>query len=426
MNAAKKALHAVDRRQQETPWLAFPVAVWKKFGDDQAGNLAALIAYYAFASIFPLLLVLVTVLDLVLGHYPALRQNVLSSAFGQFPVIGAQLKSNVHSLPGTGLALVIGLVLTFLGTRGVATAAQNAFNTAWGVPIARRPGFPMSALRGIAMIVVVGTGIIATTLLSGLAGGAAASVLSGPGAYIGAIAVSLLLNIGLFWLGFRLATASEVRRNELFLGAVLAAIVWQILQLLGGYLVAHSLAKSNSLYGVFGVVLGLLAWLYLQAEFTLYAVEAAVVKARRLWPRTLFPPPLHDPDCRAYELYAQAQQRFPGQEIDTRIAEDPTKPADQQGQPGTAPAQPGRSNTAPAQPGPNDTASAQPGRSNTALAQPGGPDSRRGPESKREKRSRQKSQLSRVSVPVLAGAALAGAALAGAAQELARWRSRSR
>ena len=84
MNAAKKALRAVDRRQQQTPWLAFPVAVWKKFGDDQAGNLAALIAYYAFASIFPLLLVLVTVLDLVLGHNPALRQNVLSSAFGQF------------------------------------------------------------------------------------------------------------------------------------------------------------------------------------------------------------------------------------------------------------------------------------------------------------------------------------------------------
>jgi membrane protein len=393
MNAAKKALHAVDQRQQETPWLAFPVAVWKKFGDDQAGNLAALIAYYAFASIFPLLLVLVTVLDLVLGHDPALRQSVLSSAFGQFPVIGAQLKSNVHSLPGTGLALVIGLVLTFLGTRGVAAAAQNAFNTAWGVPIARRPGFPKSALRSVAMIIVVGTGIIATTLLSGLAGGgAAASVLSGPGAYIGAIAVSLLLNIGLFWLGFRLATASEVTTRELFLGALLAAIVWQILQLLGGYLVAHSLSKSSSLYGVFGVVLGLIAWLYLQAELTLYAVEAAVVKSRKLWPRTLFPPPLHEPDCRAYDLYAQTQQRFPGQEIDTRIAEDPTKPPAEQGKKDTPPAKQGQKNTAPAK-----------------------------QEPERGKRSQQKSRLSRLGV-----AALAGAALAGAAQELARWRSRSR
>ncbi len=323
MNAAQKVLHSVDRLQQRWPGLAFPVAVWKKFGDDQAGNLAALIAYYAFASVFPLLLVLVTVLDIVLAHDPTLQQKILGSAFGQFPVIGPELKTNVHALHETGLALAIGLILTFLGTRGVASAVQNAFNTAWGVPYVRRPGFPMSALRSVALIVVVGTGIIATTLLSGLAGGAAASVLSGPAAYVGAIAVSLLLNIGLFWFGFRLATASEVKRNELFLGAVLAAIVWQILQLLGGYLIAHVLARSNSLYGVFGVVLGLMAWLYLQAEFTLYAVEAAVVKARRLWPRTLAPPPLHDPDRRAYQLYAQAQQRLASEEIDVRLAEPP-------------------------------------------------------------------------------------------------------
>jgi membrane protein len=323
MNAAQKVLHSVDRLQQRWPWLAFPVAVWKKFGDDQAGNLAALIAYFTFASIFPLLLVLVTVLDLVLGHDPTLRMKVLNSAFGQFPVIGPQLKANVHSLHQTGLALVTGLVLTFLGTRGVAGAAQNALNTAWGVPYSRRPGFPWAALRSIAMIIVVGIGVLATTLLSGLAGGAA-HVLTGAGAHVGAIAVSLLLNIAVVWLGFRLATAREVTARELFLGAVLAAIVWQALQLLGGYLVAHELARSSSLYGVFGLVLGLIAWLYLQAQLTLYAVEAAVVKSRHLWPRTLFPPPLHEPDRRAYQLYAQAQQRFANESIEVRI----TEPAD--------------------------------------------------------------------------------------------------
>src|ERR1039458_889564 len=56
MNAVKKLIAALDRLQQSRPWLAFPIAVWKKFGDDQAGNLAALIAYYGFASLFPLLL----------------------------------------------------------------------------------------------------------------------------------------------------------------------------------------------------------------------------------------------------------------------------------------------------------------------------------------------------------------------------------
>src|SRR5216683_4455160 len=118
MNAAEKVLHSVDRLQQRWPWLGFPVAVWKKFGDDQAGDLAALIAYYAFAAIFPLLLVLVTVLDLVLSHHPALREHLLSSALASFPVIGDQLKHNVHALGQTGAALVIGLIFAFLGARG--------------------------------------------------------------------------------------------------------------------------------------------------------------------------------------------------------------------------------------------------------------------------------------------------------------------
>ena len=98
MNMAKKVLRAVDEYQQKHAWLAFPVAVWKKFGDDQAGNLAALIAYYAFASLFPLLLVLVTVLDIVLRSNPGLKAQVLDSAFGQFPVIGPQLKTDTHAL----------------------------------------------------------------------------------------------------------------------------------------------------------------------------------------------------------------------------------------------------------------------------------------------------------------------------------------
>jgi membrane protein len=326
MNPAERVLHAADRLQQRRPWLAFPIAVWKKFGDDQAGNLAALIAYYGFAALFPLLLVFVTVLDIVLRDNATLRQNLLDSAFGQFPVIGDQLKHNVHSLQQTGPALVIGLLLTFLGARGVAGAVQNALNTVWGVSFARRPGFPWALLRSVTLIVVVGTGVLLTSFLSGLAGGSG-HILTGVGAYLGAIAVSLLLNIGLFWLGFRLATASEVSWRDQFPGALLAAIAWQVLQLLGGYLVAHQLAKSSSLYGVFGLVLGLLAWLYLQAQFTLYAVEVAVVRARRLWPRSLAPPPLTEEDRLAYQMYAEAQKRRPDQEIESNLPDaEPAHP----------------------------------------------------------------------------------------------------
>jgi membrane protein len=54
--------------------------------------------------------------------------------------------------------------------------------------------------------------------------------------------------------------------------AILAAVGWEILQLSGGYFSGHQL-KSNSAYGAFGIVLGLLAWLDLQAQLTLYLVE---------------------------------------------------------------------------------------------------------------------------------------------------------
>jgi YihY family inner membrane protein len=319
--------------------------VWKKFGDDQAGNLAALIAYYGFAALFPLLLVLVTVLDIVLRSNPALKDKVLDSAFGQFPVIGPQLQHSVHGLTETGPALVIGLILTFLGARGVASAAQNALNTVWGVPIFRRPGFPWSMLRDIALILAVGIGLLATTFLSGLAGNAAKFL--GTGGQVATIAVSLVLNIGVFWYGFRLATAKEIGTREMLPGAVLAGIVWQILQLLGTFLVGHTLARSSSLYGVFGIVLGLLAWLYLQAQFTLYAVEANVVAARRLWPRSLAPPPLTTEDQRALDMYAKSQERRPEQDIESHFtAPQPTQeiqPAQQAQQAKeTQPAQPQR------------------------------------------------------------------------------------
>src|ERR1700739_202974 len=110
MNAIQRPLRATDRFQQRWPALAFPIAVWSKFNDDQAGNLAALIAYYAFLALFPLLLLLVTVLDIVLKNNAALRASLLDSALAQYPVIGPQINNSLGSISGTGLPLVIGAV----------------------------------------------------------------------------------------------------------------------------------------------------------------------------------------------------------------------------------------------------------------------------------------------------------------------------
>jgi len=165
---------------------------------------------------------------------------------------------------------------------------------------------------------------MAASLLSGLVG--SGGLLSGGWAQAGAIVVGLLLNVGVAWLAFRLATAREIPARDMLPGAVLTAVLWQILQLLAGFFVSHTLNRSSSLYGTFGVVLGLLAWLYLLAQLTLYAVEVNVVAAKRLWPRSLAPPPLTREDRRAYRMYARIQERRPEQDIESHIHEDREQP----------------------------------------------------------------------------------------------------
>jgi membrane protein len=319
MNRVQKLLRRVDLIQQDRPWLAFVLAAWKKFGDDQAGNLAALVAYYAFASIFPLLLVLYSVLGLVLSGDVSLQHKLESSALKQYPLIGAHYTP--QSMTGAGVGLAVGLLLTLYGARGIANAIQNALNTVWAVPYTRRPGFPWSLLRTFGVILVVGPGMIITIFLAGLADGSG-HLVPGAVAHVGAIIVSLILNVAVFWLAFRVGTAKEIATRDMRLGAIIAGVIWTILQSFGTYLISHE-ARTNSAYGTFGVVLGLLAWFYLQAQLTLYAVEFSVVRARGLWPRSLFPPPLTDADVRAYELYAAAQQRRPELAVELRRTDEP-------------------------------------------------------------------------------------------------------
>jgi YihY family inner membrane protein len=309
MNAIERPLRGVDRFQQRLPVLAVPVGVWSKFNDDQAGNLAALIAYYAFAALFPLLLVLVTVLDIVLKNDPSLRDTLLNSALSQYPVVGPQIKSNLGSIGASGVPLVIGSVFLLLGARGVAGAMQNAMYEIWGIKKEQRPGFPLSQLWAFALVLTVGIGFIVTTFLSGVAGGAG-HLLNGAIAHVGAVAISLILNVGVFWLSFKIATAWQVPWRELRIGSGIAAICWQALQVAGGYVVGHQLHRASELYGIFGVVLGLLAWLFLQAEVTLYAAEADVVLARRLWPRSLLPAKTDEPA----QENEPAQEAQPGEE----------------------------------------------------------------------------------------------------------------
>jgi uncharacterized BrkB/YihY/UPF0761 family membrane protein len=258
----------------------------------------------------------------------------------QYPVIGPQIQHNLGSLPPSGLPLVIGLVLLLLGTRGVAGAMQNAMYQVWNIPEERRPKFPVSQLLGLALVFNIGIGLVVTSFLSGVAGGVG-HVLNGTVAHVGTVLVSLVLNVGVFWLGFRIATAFQVRWRDVRTGAVIAAVCWQVLQLAGGLVVGHLLRRSSELYGTFGIVLGLIAWLYLEAEVTLYAAEADVVLARHLWPRSIMPADSgkSGEPAKAAEPAETARSAPPGEPAAPAAPGDAGKPpgggpAGQDGQPG--------------------------------------------------------------------------------------------
>jgi YihY family inner membrane protein len=361
-------VQAIDRAQQRHSWLAMGVATWKKFGDDQAGNLAALVAYFAFASLFPLLLVAYSILDLVARASPSVADR-LASALHSYPVIG---HVGGQGLNRAGLALGVGILLTLYASLGVANAIQNAMNTAWAVPRYQRPGFPKNKLRSLGIIAVVGPGELITVALSTLASGAG-HLLGGAGGTAAAIVISLLLNFGLFWLAFRLATSKDVRTRDLRLGAILAAIAWQILQLALSSGLVH--LHSNSAYGTFGTVLAILTWFYLQAQITLYVVELDVVRTRKLWPRSLAPPPLTDADLRAYEAYAQETRLRPEVDISVTEAVPAQRTSSDTATPGTATSHAATSDSAASDPAASDpaaphAATSVTGTSDTATAHP--------------------------------------------------------
>jgi len=338
-----RVLAAVDAYQREHRWLGFPIAVVYKFADDQGQYLAALITYYGLLSLFPLLLLLVTVLGFVLEGNPHLQAGVLDSALVQFPVIGSQLRGNVSSLTGSGVGLAIGIVGTLYGCLGVAGAMQNAFNRAWAVPRNRRPNPLRARARSLLLLPVLGVGVLVTTGLAGVTTGAHAYG-ADVGARVGvaAILLAMLTNIGVFMLAFRVLTATEVPTRGLRAGAIAAGVGWQVVQILGTLFVTHALRGTEEAYGVFGLVLGLIAWIYLLALVTVLATEISVVAAKRLWPRALLTPftdrvRLTSADERAYTGYADSERHKGFEVVDVAFGPPQDSPVQDREEPGRRP-----------------------------------------------------------------------------------------
>lgn len=317
MNPIETSVRKLDDWQQRHRFPAFAYAVIKKFGDDQAGNLVALMTYYAFLATFPLLLALSGILGLVLKGNPSLQASIQSSALAEFPIIGTQLSSQVglsslgHSTP----ALIIGIIGAILGGRELANALQNTQNTLWGVPKVDRPGFPSNYLRSFGLLGLLGVGTVVTTGAAWLVGAGQMLGLTGMPMEILATALSIAIGIGLFFTAFRIGAAKVVATRDLIIGAIVSSVAWQILLSLAGVFINHVLKHSQAIAGFFGVVLGLLAWFGLQATAVVYAIEADVVRAHHLWPRSIVQPPLTQADKDYLVEVVAVEKRRPEQKI---------------------------------------------------------------------------------------------------------------
>ena len=313
----------LDRLQRRRPVLGFPIAVVYKFVDDQGGYLAALITYYAFVSLFPALLLFSTVLGIVLAGSPELQQQILNSALGQIPVIGDEL-GRPERIGGGTVGLVVGVLGSLYGGLGVAVALQNAMNTAWTVPKNLRPDPIRARVRGLGLLSTVGLAVLAITALNVLS----AAGYFGPESGLVVFVVGTSFYVGVFVVAFRLATARPVSIPEVLPGAVVAGLIWQLLQTFGSGYVKYVVSNATVTNGVFAVVLGLLAFLYVTSVSIVMCIEINVVRVDRLFPRALLAPftddvELTEGDKLTYTGQAEAQRSKPFEDIDVTFVDPP-------------------------------------------------------------------------------------------------------
>jgi YihY family inner membrane protein len=294
-------LESLDAWQRRRRWAGFAVGVGKRYAEDGAARHGARIAYYAFFSVFPLMLAFVSVLGFVLDDNAALRQEILDSAYADMPVIGPFIRSDIGTIGGSGIALAAGIAIALWAGLGVTLALGQALDRVWSIPPVEQPSWVARRLRGLAMLLVGGLALVASSVLGGVA---ASGKLGTAAATAGSILLSLALDAVVLLVAFRLLTAAAPRLRELLPGVATAAVGLLVLQTLGARYVEATIRRATDTYGLFATVIGLLSWLSIAAQLILIAAELNAVRSLGLWPRSLRGP-LTDADRKVLEGYAR-------------------------------------------------------------------------------------------------------------------------
>jgi membrane protein len=304
----------VDRAQQQSKPAGVAVATFKKFSEDRSSNLASMIAFWGIFSIFPLFLVLVTVLAWVLPASD--RQSVFGDVAKMLPLLDP---SSVSALSGSVLAVVFGSLTALWSGLGVVRTAQFAFDSVWEVPYHERPGLVQQTLRSVWVLATIGVGLVLTTLISGFVVSSANGVNLGALGRVGGYVLSAALDVGIFLAAFRILTSRAESMREVMPGALLSGLAFFVLQQVSALIISHYLQKAQSTYGHFATIITILWWFYLQAQITLLGAQLNVVLKERLYPRSLVDAPQTPADHRVLEAYAAERTYHPQQRVTTRM-----------------------------------------------------------------------------------------------------------
>ena len=320
-------LTRVDRLQRRVPTIGFPVAVAKRYGEDHGGWLGSLIAYYGFFSLYPLLVVFVTLATWVLDDRPTALQRVLEALWSKLPFVTDELSAGVNQqvqdLTGQGWVLGVSLVVALWGCVGVVRVLQDTVNTIWGVPRYRRPRFLPKLLRGFAVVGLLGIGAVGTAIVAGITVAVDLPLVAAIGAAVANIVLAGAIAIGIY----HLAIGTSVRTADVLPGALITAVGVYAITLLGGLYVKHVVARMSGVYGPFASTIGLLAYVSLTVQVFVVATEISVVRARSLWPRTLTSD-LGEPDLRAIELTMGREALTAPHESSIQASNDSDVPGD--------------------------------------------------------------------------------------------------
>ena len=289
----------VDTFQRKHSLPALLYGIVKKFSEDSGSYLAALITYYGFLSIFPLLIVATAIIQFIAQKNEIIREKLLASVTSYFPAIGDTLATSLQTSSKTGIAMIIGLLIALYGARGVADAVQNAIHTVWETPRYKRAGFPKSTLKSIAIIIGGGAGLMLSAVLTNYATN---SDLSYPTKIVVGTFGFITL-FGVFWGVFTFGSSARRRPIANVPGALISALGVLLMQSIGSYLIQNQLNRYNGLNAQFAIVLVLLFWIYLQAQIIVLSLEYSSVRAHRLYPRSIDSLNPTDADKRAYELH---------------------------------------------------------------------------------------------------------------------------